>query len=107
MVVPDQRKVPEIAGEMRINGGCTRAGTWPSGTIGSENTIRISFPSARLAISPWGLTLTIVSAAAGRGSVCATAVADVTTQTSSQHTVERTHIMMVSPGKKGTWRNMA
>ena len=60
MVVPDHRKVPAIAGAIRTYGGLTTAGMRPSVTIGSEKTMRISFASARLAISPSGPALTIV-----------------------------------------------
>jgi hypothetical protein len=51
-VVPDQRNVPGIAGEIRTNGASTRAGIRPTVTIGSENTIRISLASSRLASLP-------------------------------------------------------
>src|SRR5688572_1022230 len=62
MVVPDQRNVPVIAGEIRTNGATTFSGILPSVTIGSEKTIRISFVSSRVVVSPCGAVLTTVSA---------------------------------------------
>ena len=59
-VVPDHRNVPAIAGAIRTNGARTTAGMRPRVTIGSEKTMRISFASARLSISPSGPALTIV-----------------------------------------------
>ena len=59
--------VPAIAGVMRTNGARTTAGIFPSVTIGSENTIRISFASARLATSPAGLDDTTVRPRAAPG----------------------------------------
>ena len=50
---------------MVTNGARTSAGIRPSVTIGSENTMRISLASARLAISPVGPALTMVSGRAG------------------------------------------
>ena len=63
VVVPDQRKLPGIAGLIWTNEAVTRAGIRPSTTMGSENTTRISLASSRLAISPSGAALTTVSLA--------------------------------------------
>ncbi len=61
IVVPDQRNVPPgIAGAMVTNGAVTGCGIRPSATIGSENTIRISFTCSRLSASPVGPLLTTV-----------------------------------------------
>ena len=72
IVVPDHRNVPATAGVMLKNAGATSAGTWPSATIGSEKTTRISLASPADATSPDGPALTTRSAA--RGGVCAPAV---------------------------------
>ncbi len=63
MVVPDQRKVPDMAGAMRTNGAVTGDGMRPNVTIGSENTIRISLACASVASAPSGPVRTTVSAA--------------------------------------------
>src|SRR5687767_6602518 len=68
IVVPDQRHVPATAGAILTNGAVRVSGIFPSSTIGSEKTIRISFPSSRDFSSPCGPVLTTLSAA-----VCATA----------------------------------
>jgi hypothetical protein len=61
IVVPDHRNVPGISGTTRTKGAVTRAGMRPSVTIGSENTIRISFTSDSADNSPDGPPLTTVN----------------------------------------------
>ena len=59
--MPDHRNVPERAGRIVTNGAVTGSGIRPRTTIGSENTIRISFASPRVAISPVGPLWTTVN----------------------------------------------
>ena len=62
MVVPDQRNDPLTAGVIRTKGACTTSGIFPSVTIGSEKTIRISLACCRLVRSPCGSVEITVSA---------------------------------------------
>src|SRR5215212_10564012 len=66
VVVPDQRNAPGTAGEMWNHGGLTSLGILPTTTIGSEKTTRISFASARVATSPMGPALMMVSLSSAR-----------------------------------------
>ena len=52
--MPDHRNVPGMAGDIRTQGGDGFDGIRPSGTIGSEKTMRISAASWSWAISPVG-----------------------------------------------------
>src|SRR5215212_3824866 len=66
VVVPDQRKAPGTAGAMWNQGGVTSLGILPTTTIGSEKTTRTSLASARLATSPMGPALMMVSLSSAR-----------------------------------------
>src|SRR5437016_2543435 len=61
VVVPDHRNVPLIAGATWNHGTTRSFGTFPTTTIDSEKTTRISFASASVAISPTGPAFRIVS----------------------------------------------
>src|SRR6266545_2409316 len=64
VVVPDQRNFPLTAGAMWNHGTTRSLGIFPTATIGSLKTTRISLASARLAISPTGPAFTMVSLSA-------------------------------------------
>src|SRR5438552_18600363 len=61
VVVPDHRNVPFTGGSMRNHGAATLLGIFPTTTIGSLKTTRISFASASVASSPTGPALMMVS----------------------------------------------
>src|SRR5947209_10497370 len=57
VVVPDQRNVPFTAGAMWNQGTASSLGIFPTATIGSLKTTRISLASASVATSPTGPAL--------------------------------------------------
>src|SRR5437016_10410570 len=61
VVVPDHRNAPFTTGSMWNHGATTVFGIFPTTTIGSLNTTRISFASASVASSPTGPALMMVS----------------------------------------------
>src|SRR4051795_5508890 len=72
VVVPDQRNVPLISGATWNQGTFSTFGILPTTIIGSRNTTRISFAWARLAPSPTGPALTMVSLSAARAATAHT-----------------------------------
>ena len=92
MVVPDQRKLPAMAGTMRTNGAVTGDGMRPSLTIGSENTIRISLAWASVASAPSGPVRTTVRVPGAAGDCAAADAASRTIEHRASDT-DRTRVI--------------